>query len=465
MAVNSITISGVFLSVFCGLLLVFSILFNLTLLVTLLKLRRLIRLDKSNFFLTHLILADFLCLFFIIVPSGYSVYNDKQLSQEACHMQCWFTSFFFSLTFYSLMLLSIERFIKFKFPVFHINTFTKRHSGDEDKDSSGTRQALVTFAVIFALWAYNVFIAFIPMFANFRNAKYFTMETQCDYEYELFHWWLWLFFFLCLVIPVFVALVFYIATAVVIWRARRVIRARLYKLVNDSNYDLKTLTMRNARPPATDITLLAGNLVYYSHFYDNDEHLKRVVMGDAHIRKQLMVQYKYDTEQHKVTTFFLLLLANCILVFPVFVLHFYRTYTPSPAGSTASANNSTTTSTTLGSSTSSTTTTSTAASIYSSSVYDNSSLIDPSLYTAFVWISYVMLTINSFICLVQNKFYRHSLYQSIAFRGFHQRFDYRSITPHHLNKQDRELESKYAPNPSPEPYEDTNSKSNLKIYI
>jgi hypothetical protein len=114
------------------------------------------------------------------------------------------------------------------------------------------------------------------------------------------------------------------------------------------------------------------------------------INDDYHIRTQLLVQYKYDTEKSKSFTFMIITLLSIVFTFPILILHFYRTY-----------NND-----------------------LSSSDFDNPKLISHRVYTGFAWLSYLTLIIKSFICLVLNKFYRDAFYQAANCRGFDGLFDY-----------------------------------------
>ena len=145
-----------------------------------------------------------------------------------------------------------------------------------------------------------------------------------------------------------------------------------------------------------DITLQPGNKLFYSHILDPDripEENQNEITNDFHVRNELLALYKYDTDQGKLVTFILITILTYCLFFPTIVIHFYRTYNnESRPDSTGS--------------------------------YDNPDLISHRTYTAFVWISYMSLLLKSALCLLQNKFYRHQLYQSANIRGFKGYFDY-----------------------------------------
>ena len=218
--------SDIFLTVVCAFYLAASFIFNFTFLITLLKQRRLNRIDKSNYLLTHLILVDFLSAFFILVPSGYGVYNSGELEYAGCKVQTFFTTFFLSMHFTGLLILSIERFIRYKWPVWHINTFTERLHYDENDNLIGENFAYKTILFIVLIWLFNIFIAFIPFFGNVRDVQYFDIESQCDYMYEKFTWWLWLFFWVVLTGPCLIAFCLYIVTLSIIFSTQRVIQIK-----------------------------------------------------------------------------------------------------------------------------------------------------------------------------------------------------------------------------------------------
>ena len=416
------TTSSVFLAVICALFIIISFLLNFTFLITLLKLRRLNKTEKSNFLLTHLILIDFVCAFFVLIPSGYGIYNNG-LGLNACHLQLFFITFFFSSTFYGLFALSVERFFKYKYPISHINIFTKRVKKLTDGSTeTKSQRKYAAFLIIIILWILNIFISFIPMIGNYNNVQYFQTESQCDYQYEACIWWLWFYFWFSIILPFFGSIIFYLLTLRLIIINAKIINARQNiirnknsqkeinitagkylvdmifscvtrsKKIAESNVKSANLMKINRRG-ISDTTQLPENCIFYSHIiniqnleddqYANDNN-------DLHVRKNLLIQFKYDTERSKTMTFFLITIIDFCLVFPIFAIHFYRTYNYDP---------------TYGS-------------------YDNPNVISFSTYTTFVWISYITFIIKSFVCLFHNKFYRYSLYQSANCRGFHGIFEY-----------------------------------------
>lgn len=416
----ALVISQIYLSVLCAVYIVVSFLINFTFLITLLKLRRLNKSDKSSFFLSHLIFADFLCAFFILIPSGFGVYNGNSLNMDACHLQVFFVTFYFSLTFYGLFALSIERYFKYKYPLSHINFFTKRTSINEEGTYVPGKSLLhKTLFIIVGLWLLNLFIGFIPMFENFDSVQYFSTQSQCDYRYEDFNWWLWFYFWVSLTIPFLGSVFFFILTlrlifdnATIINNRKNAVRANLrmksIKLSKATffkdlffpifakkrnaaeSYVNSQLNCKKSHHRVSDTTKLPENLNFYSHLIniENLEDEYENIYNDIHVRKQLLVQFKYDTERSKTATFFLITIFSYCLVFPVYVIHFYRTYN------------------------------------YDGQNYNNANVVSLGTYSAFVWISYLVLITKSLVCLIHNKFYRHSLYQSANCRGFHGVFDF-----------------------------------------
>lgn len=424
MADDTLKTSSIFLSIVCALFLIISFLFNFTFLLTLLKLRRLNNTDKSNFFLTHLILIDFVCAFFVIIPSGYGVYNVNKLGSDGCHLQLYFITFYFSSTFYGLFALSVERFFKFQYPITHINVFTLRVIKNEDGTSERvSRKKYLAHLIILFLWLLNIFIAFIPMFGNFSNVQYFNIQSQCDYQYEAFSWWLWFYFWISLTTPFFGSLIFFILALRLVVLNAKAINAR-QNIINAKNnqkevklstcnflldlifscvtrrkkvaeYHSKANKMNKnkIRRGFSDTTKLPENTIFYSHIIniqnlDDDQYSN--LNNDLHVRKQLLIQFKYDTERSKTMTFLIVAIVSYCLVFPVYVIHFYRTYNYDPK--------------------------------YGS--YDNPNVVSLPTYTAFVWISYLAFLVKSLVCLLHNKFYRYSLYQAANCRGFHGIFEY-----------------------------------------
>ena len=240
---TTLQVSNIFLTVVCAFLLVASFVLNFTFLVTLLKLRRLNRLDKSNYLLTHLILADFLSSFFILVPSGYGVYNSLQLEFSACKLQTYFTTFFLTTHFSGLFILSVERYIRYKYPVWHINQFTRRLKYDEN-DGNVTSEPVRFKAGLFIgiVWLVNIFISFIPFFNNYSDVQYFPVESQCDYVYERFTWWLWLVFLALVTCPFLLSLVFFLLTLRLIFKSERIVQIKRTRFDLDNKRKKSTAT-------------------------------------------------------------------------------------------------------------------------------------------------------------------------------------------------------------------------------
>lgn len=415
----AISVSQIYLSVIVGVFLIVSFIINFTFLVTLLKLRRLNKSDKSNFFLTHLILADFICAILVLVPSGVGVYNGTFLDIRACHLQLYFFTFFFSLTFYGLLALSIERYIKYKRPLAHIEFFTKQ-SFDEEIESPSKHIFHKTLGIIVIIWLLNIFIGFIPLFNNYNDVQFFENQSQCGYIYEAngFIWWLWVYFFVSLTVPFIASLMFFILTFRLIFKNAEEINKVQNKMrgkkkqrsinLSAGSYFCNLLFPRLSRKKNAaekfvsnklkaeshqykkkDTTQLPENIVYYQHLINVDHLEEENIYNNIHVRKQLLIQFKYDTERSKTTSFFIILVLTYLVVFPVFVIHFYRAYNYN-----------------------------------GSAAYDSRETVEKTTYATFVWISYLAFILKSMVCLIHNKFYRYSLYQSANFRGFHGDFDY-----------------------------------------
>lgn len=393
---NTLALGNVFLTVVCGLLLVLSFVFNFSFLIILLKMRRLYRLDKSNFLLTHMILADFICAFMVLVPSGYSIFNSDTIEKDSgCHVQTYFSTFFICLSFQGLFLLSIERFIKYKYPIWHINNFTQRLVFDENDRVINQSSNYKVFVIIAFSWGINIFVSFIPLFRNFNDVGYFVLQSQCDYLYENFNWWIWI-FYVYVTFHAIGALIFFSITFTLIHKAERVIKVQKSQFDSeDSEFKANNLNRSEKIIEGVDITNQPGNKIYYKHILDlTNNSGDETESTDFHVRNQLLTQYKYDTEKSKTISFLIILIVSYCLLFPIFVIHFYRTYNNFNNGSTTD------------------------------NPFDNLTVVGKRTYTAFVWISYILLVVKSFVCLVQNKFYRDALYQSANCRGFSGSFDF-----------------------------------------
>lgn len=377
--------SNIFLTIVCALILIASVIFNFSFLITLLKLRRLNRIDKSNFLLTHLIFADFLCSFFILVPSAYAVYNSNSLGFDGCRVQTFFTTLFLGITFHGLMILTIERFIKYKFPIWHVNNLTKRLEYDSSERLLTKSSGHKVFIVIGIFWLFEIFFSFIPFFENYDDIKYFKNQTQCDYVYEKFKWWLWIFFWFSLTIPFIVGIIFSILTFREIFINDRKISIKkvILKLNNDEDKDGDKV---ENFIESLDITCQPSNVVYYEHLLEKTEEENN--RNDFHVRNQLMSQFKYTTEKGKAISVFIILIVSYCLIFPVFVIHFYRTY------NTSNEN------------------------------YDDISVVSRPVYTSFVIISFFTLVTKSIVCLIQNQYFRNAFGQAANTRGFRGYFDF-----------------------------------------
>lgn len=223
---ESFSQSDVFLTIVCAFYLAISFIFNFTFFITLIKQRRLNRIDKSNYFLTNLILADFISAFFILVPSGYGAYNSRFVEYSGCKVQTFFTTFFLSTHFFGLLIISIERFIRYQFPVWHINTFTQRLTYDENDNLVGEKLTYKIIIFIALIWLINIFISFIPFFGNNGDVQFFENQSQCDYIYERFVWWLWFLFWVVLTGPFLISTVLFVITLNLIFKSQRIVRIK-----------------------------------------------------------------------------------------------------------------------------------------------------------------------------------------------------------------------------------------------
>lgn len=404
---NVLNSSSVFLSIVCGLLIILTIIFNFTFIVILFKMRRL-NMDTSNYFVTLMALVDFCASFFILIPSGYGVYNDYYVGKAGCRAQNWFTTFFFGMTFQMLFVISIERYLKYHKPIWHINFFTKRMEYNPDtgepQSSDQSNKSLRVLAILLAILLLNIFIAFIPLFNNFEHVQYFYTESQCDYIYENMKWWLWIYFILFVSLPFFGSMVFFclaLQKAVMIKRwTNRANNQFMIDHVQDKKLALK-MNLANLVDVKKDITRQPCNALYYAHVLDIsrigdeiiDNPCEQTEENDFHVRNELLALYKYDTDKSKLITWIIVTLLSYCLLFPVICIHFYRAYNNGVSGVT----------------------------------YDNPQLISHRTYTAFVWISYLTLVLKSMFCLIQNKFYRHAMYQSANIRGFTEYFQLQKV--------------------------------------
>lgn len=200
--------------------------------------------------------------------------------------------------------------------------------------------------------------------------------------------------------------------------------------LNRANYELDAHGKRCSTAERRVDTITEGvnithqpcNRFYYEHIINPDEATNELsTSNDLHVRNQLLVQYKYDTEKSKTTTFFLITVLSYVIVLPMFVIHFTRTYRNIDANAT---------------------------------VYDGA--VNRGVYTAFVWIAYTLLIIKSFLCLVQNRFYRHQLYKSANCRGFTGIYDFQ----HEIKMLVRKLDSAIDSNKNTKDKVKTKNKNN-----
>jgi hypothetical protein len=407
MTESTLKSSNIFLTIVATILVVLNFVFNFTFLVILLKTRRFTKIDRSNWLITHLIFADFVCAFFILVPSGYGVYNDNFIPFRACHVQTYFYNLFLGLNFHGLLALSIERFIRYQNPVLHINTFTRRLKYDENDKLvkvGSNRSTWIVATIIFFIWLISIFVAFVPLFGDIDQIQYFVTQSQCGYLYERFIWWLWLFFWFSMTVPFLLSIVFFTLTFRLIYLAEHKIKMRKAQFELDTTGKRSGLSINEADHiiQGLDITQQPFNKIYYEHIIDTEVPDDQVTIeNDFHVRNQLLTQYKYDTEKGQVKTYFVCLLLTYILVFPVFVIHFYRSYffTADP---------------------------------------DKAGLVVRSTYTGFAWIAYLTLLVKSVVCLVFNDFFRDNLFQSMNRRGFKGLYDFEKRLKELMHKLDGE---------------------------
>ena len=395
MGSNPLSVSNVFLSILAGLYLVANLIFNFSFLIILFKMVRFRKVDRSFFLVTHMIIVDFFSAFFILIIGGYGVFNSNYIESSNCHIQTYFINLFLGITFHGLMVLSVERFIRYQAPIWHINTFTRRLTYDEEERlvNVGKNKSWIVFVIIAVIWSLNIFMAFIPFFNNFNDIQFFDIQSQCDYIYENFQWWLWLFFWFNITLPFLISMVFYILTFRLIYKAHHRIRMRKAQFELE-HYGERRGSIDEAEHviEGVDITRQPFNRFYYDDFCDPDvPEEEETYENDDHVRTQLLTQYKYDTERSQTITYCIIMILSYFLVFPVFVIHFYRTFN-NPASSILFP--------------------------------DNPTVVAKSTYTTFVWISYVLLILKSAVCLIQNPFFRDNLYQSANMRGFRGSFDY-----------------------------------------
>ena len=171
-------------------------------------------------------------------------------------------------------------------------------------------------------------------------------------------------------------------------------------------FRLKTIYTKNFIKfliEGVDITRQPCNRIYYEHVVnpDSETDSETTVFNDFHVRNQLLAQYKYKSEKSKTLTFFIITIVSYVMVFPVFVLHFSRTYeNENGAGA----------------------------------------LQNRGVYTAFVWISYSLIVVKALLCLAQNRFYRNALYQSANCKGFSGVYDFQHELKQAIGKIDNIIE-------------------------
>jgi hypothetical protein len=398
MAESSLSTSTIFLVIICGLIVSVSLIINFTLWITLVKLRRLRHTDKSNYFLTNLIFTDFLFTCLICVPSGYGVYNDRLLTKVWCHIQTYFQTLSLLITFHGLLILSIDRYVKFKKPELHVRLFST-----EAQPSSLPACLRVTGVLLF-MWIVDIILAFIPLYGNFNDLKYYSIQSQCDYTYENFIWWLWLLFIGFITVPFLLSILFYALTMNLVRKFNQKIRfnersEQIDRVINlspgyggDSLTGPATRKMNINRTRDTNsaaqvymVTKGAQKLVEANKKAQLNNEVSTTNWFKK--KKHILVQFKYKSDVKKAHTYFIITICSYIIILPVFVLHFYRSY-------------------------------------------KGTNDIDWKLYTSFSWLSYGVLIIKSLLSFATNKYYVDALYQAANIRGFRGKFHFTSDGNH-----------------------------------
>lgn len=417
---STLTTTNILVCILVLLILVAAACLNFTFFITLIKLRRLNSLDKSNALLTHLILVDFIAAFCVLIPSAYGIYNG--VGDASCHLQTWFSTFATACASLGLLVLSIERYVKYRWPVRHVNTFTVRLEYDKYDRVANEHHFHFSYFIIVAIWLTAIFVACIPLFGTYDRLEFFASQGQCSYTYETMKWWLW-FWFICLVtLPFLVSLVLFFLTFRLIRASHRVVQMKRvqYELEASRRQALadryKTRSQRKERIEPfvenLDVTLQPCNTFYYTHIVDDFRRARHAVNrqeervegedygdeydygADFHVRNQLLAQYKYETEREKNKTFFIIAILNYVLVFPLIVCHFYRAY-----------NN-------------------TDGLVNGSDDFDGRQPVNPGAYTTFVLVSFFTLLLKSLVCLTENDGYRQAFLQAANCRGFKGDFDF-----------------------------------------
>jgi hypothetical protein len=144
--------------------------------------------------------------------------------------------------------------------------------------------------------------------------------------------------------------------------------------------------------------------IFKIHDKDNDG---RYDDNSTQSSKKIREAYNAKLDRNdamKTLIYFIMLIISFVFVFPIYVIHFYRTYT-------FFASYTNTTSTTSSTTTISTSTTSSAID------YDLENP-DWTVYTAFAWISYLNFLVKSLVAFIADKYYRDAFYQAANIRGF-----------------------------------------------
>ena len=119
-----------------------------------------------------------------------------------------------------------------------------------------------------------------------------------------------------------------------------------------------------------------------------EQYDENSTQSSVQIRKLFDIK-RDENEANKTYTYFIMLIVSFVCVFPVYVIHFYRTYNYTDGND-----------------------------------YDLDTEIDWKVYTSFAWISYLNFIVKSTIALATNRYYRDALYQAANARGFRDKFHF-----------------------------------------
>ena len=148
------------------------------------------------------------------------------------------------------------------------------------------------------------------------------------------------------------------------------------------------------------------------HDKDNDG---RFDADSAQSSKTIRELYNAKLDRNdamKTLIYFIMLILSFIFVFPIYVVHFYRTYSFFSISST----NTTATTSTIA-------TTTISSTIDYDLIYDLNNP-DWTVYTAFAWISYLNFIVKSLVAFIADNYYRDAFYQAANIRGFRGKHHY-----------------------------------------